>query len=623
MIDQTRTTTGVLPLGRRWLALGALVGAGALLVLVGLSVAPFLFAGASLESEIAEQVRSTTGLMLKVDGAVHFSLLPEPHVAMETLHLADPSGTLAIDADALEGDVRLLPLLVGRLEIATATLDRPRLAIDLDGKPMPADSTIGRALRAGRGLPANGNARLGIVTLVDGTAILKSRTPGTKAASEPARRETPITAINVTIDWRNLDAPATLTGTVAFQNVAADVAAWVAQPSSLLRGDHSAIALRVQSAPLDLSANGEFASAPRPQFRGRVAVTAPSLGAALALAGFDAALPAPFAALSLTSDATLNGGALDLPNLRLHLDGNDYEGTLAYQHGDAKASLAGTLATEQLSLAPFLSRAPALLDANRHWSRQPLAVDLRDPIDLDLRISATHLHLPALAVDDAALAVMTRDNRTEIALVEGKAYGGSLKGRASIGRAAQGMSVRASGVLTNADAGALSWDVFGRQLATGALSASANLETAGASPDALMRNLHGWAKGGASEGELSDVDLGHGLREAARMRFDAIVPALRNGHTPFQTLTFALRIVDGIVVVDDGLLKGQDAILTVGGKADVGTRALALHAAAMAPPVPSGPASTPTLRFGIEGTFDQAVVMPDLGGLHAVAPAGP
>ncbi len=583
----------------------ALVG-GALLALLllcaGLAAAPILFKGASLRSEIAEQVRSTAGLTLTADGPVRFRLFPQPHVEMADLHIIDRTGALRIDATGLEGQVRFLPLLVGRLEIASAALERPHLSIDLDAGPAPADRAVGRALRSDAPRGAPGSQRLGIVTLVDGTAVLKSKARA---------HDVVVDAVNLTVDWRSLDAPATLTGAVTFRGHSAEVAAWVAQPSSLLRGDSSAITLRVRSAPLDLSANGVFAGSPAAGYHGRITASAPSLPDALALAGIDAALPAPFADFTLTSDATVGGGTLDLPNLRLQLDGNAFEGTLAYQGNGGAPTLSGTLATEQFSLVPFLAKAPPLLDPARRWSRERVRPDRRDQLRLDLRISATHLRLPPYVIDDAALAVMTRDGRTDVALVEGKTYGGTLKGHASVGLSGGNFSVRAAGALTAADAGALSWDLFGRQVAAGSLSVSANLESAGDSAGALVGSLRGWAKGRVGDGELSGVDLGLALRDRDANDEDGASAALRKGRTPFEAADFSFQIADGVATIDSAGLKGPDATLRIGGKADLAQRRFDLRSAASLSSTSSLPSATGALVFTIKGPFDQAVVTPE------------
>ena len=492
-----------------------LLGAAALVVIALVIVhaaGPYLFRVATLQSEIATQVRLTTGLTLATPTQSRFDLLPSPRIKMVGVHVSDPSGTLRIDADTLQGEVRLLPLLVGRLELASATLVDPKLVIDLDGRPMPPDSLIGRAMHAPADASLGGDRRLGVVTLVDGTATFVSRTP---------RHLPGFSNIDMTVDWHDLDSPATLTGTMRIADTSADVAAWIERPSALIRGDRSAAALRLRSVPLDLSANGDIVGAATSSFKGHLSASAPSLGALVALCGGPGVLPAPFADLAVNGDATAaldRTGAvtLDWPSIHLTADGNAYEGTLAYR-GGAMRLLSATLATEQLTLAPFLARMPPLLGPTRAWSDAEMApVDVPGALKLDMRISASHLVLPPFTLDEAALSVMTRGERIEIALNEGKAYGGALKGRLSVGAASDGLSLRGAGSLDGADASALGWDVLGRQLAAGSLSGSSSFETSGDDVAALVANLKGWARGAAADGDFTGADLGLGLRAFAR-----------------------------------------------------------------------------------------------------------
>ena len=598
MIQQVTTATA--RTRTAWILTMALAALAVSAIMATVAVSPYLFKGATMEGEVARQVSATTGLVITRRGSARFELLPHPHLAMQHVHIADPSGTLTVDAESLNGEVRLLPLLVGRLELSSATLVKPNLVIDLDGRPMGADSTIGRALRTSE--PIKTSQRLGTVALVDGSAVLKGRL----FPHAPS-----FTAINVTVDWRDLDSPATLTGSTIVQTVFTDIAAWIADPSALIRGERSQVSLRLQSIPIDVTATGDLANNSSTTFRGRLVVTAPSLPSLLALGGYKTAVPAPFANLALKSDATIgidhdSQTSFDLQGLRLRLDGNDYEGSLAFQ-GGAKPSLSATLATERLALAPFFRHVPTLVAADGTWSGASVALDHADPIDLDLRISATHVRLPPVLIDDAAIAVMTRYDRTEIALVEGTAYGGAIKGRLSIGKKGDGaLNLRASGSLADADASTLSWDVCGRQVAAGALSAAATLESSGDSTAALMAHLQGWAKGHVNDGELSGVDLGRNLREIERKDAGSALLATTGGRTPFKTLAFSTRIVDGIAAIDEGVIQGLDAGVTVTGDADIGRRGLALKAIATAPAP-----SAAVIQLDVSGSFDKIVIKPD------------
>ena len=583
-----------------------LVGTAALLAL-GLAVAhaagPYLFRVATLQSEIAKQVRVTTGLSLATHGRAVFDLLPSPRIRFAGVHVSDPSGTLTIDAEALNGEVRLLPLLVGRIELASATLVKPKLVIDLDGRAMPPDSLIGRAIHSRAGASSGGDQRLGAVTLLEGTATLVSRTP----------RHLPFFSdIDLTLDWRDLDSPATATGTARVADTPTDIAAWIEQPSALMRGDHSAASLRLRAAPLDLTATGDVVAAASTSFKGHVTAGAPSLAALVALGGRSGALPAAFADLAVDSDATVavdRAGAvtLDLPNLHLAADGNVYEGTLAYR-GTGTPLLSGTLAADQLALQPFLARLPPLLGPGRAWSDASFMPGTAPgPLQLDLRISASHLRLPPFTVDDAALSVMTRGERTEIGLNEGKAYGGALKGRLSMGLSPDGLSLRGAGALDGADASALGWDLVGRQVAAGSLSGAGAFESAGTDISSLVSHLKGWVRGSATDGDLTGADLGLGLRAIARGRADEAAAALKAGRTPFSTLSFDLRLDEGIATIGEAAMRGRDSDLTAAGSIDLGTRRLDVHAVAAAPEAAaSGPRAT--LPLEIDGPFDRPVM---------------
>ena len=570
--------------------------------------APYLFTRATLQSEVATQVRETTGLAIETDHA-RFDLLPRPHVTMAGVHVADASGSLLLDADRLSGDVRLLPLIVGRIELSAITLRRPRLSVDLDGRSIAPDSTIGRALQ--RADPSNGaQRRLGSVTIVDGTITLKQRLFGRPYA---------LSNVDATVDWRDLDAPATITGSLQIDQTPADVAGWVAQPSSLMRGGRSTVALRIHSTPLDFTATGDLSRSWSTGFKGHVMASAPSLDGLLALYSRDLPLPAPFANVTLSSDASVSvdDGTLtsaDLHNLNVRADGNSYEGTIAYT-GGRNPLVSGTLATDQLVLAPFVDRAPRLLSADRTWSRTPFAPVRLGAVNLDLRISGAHLRLAPLNINDAALSLMTRGDRLEIALNEGKAYGGSIKGRASLGFGQGGLSLRAAGTLADADLATLTWDAFGWQAASGTLSGSANLESEGQTPAALMAHLQGWAKGRASDGEISGFDLRHELQVAGQTDKGSAEPIPLGGRTAFSSTEVRLHIAGGNATVERGDLSGASAALTVAGVADLAKRALALHAS-MQPPNPSLDGNADgraprTLRFGVTGNFDHVVIAPE------------
>jgi AsmA protein len=586
----------------------AMLRAGlALLVVVLLLIAgvaaPYVFSGTTLEGEVAAQLKATTGLKLISNGGASFNLLPTPHITLTDVVLKRTDGALDIAAASLDGEVRFLPMIVGRLELASATLTAPKIALDLDAGGMTPDSTIGRALH-GLAPGTDGDSRLGKVSLVDGSAVIKTK----------GRARTPkLGDINLVIDWPDVNSPATLTGSLSIDGEATDVAAWAAQPSALLRGDTSPIALRVHAAPLDVSANGDLTSTSVTLFKGHMAMSAASVPALLARFGDPRRMLAPFANVSLRGDTTIavdndDKTTIDLQALQLDLDGNRYEGTLAYESGD-KPSLSGTLATETLVLAPFLSSEPSLADAQHRWTRSALVAGGGDLVNFDLRLSATHLRCEPFTIDDAALSVMTRGPRTEISLNEGRAYGGTIKARASVGVANGIVSLRGAGTVTDADVAGLSWDALGRQVAAGLVSGSLNIDTSGDSPAALMAHLQGWTKLHAHDGEISGLDLGRGLQALAAQHSATSLAAFRRGRTPYSDIALDLRLADGVATIESGTMTGSAAVVGMTGTADIGNRGLDLAATAAKP---DDPRPADALSVAIKGSFDAPAVTPQM-----------
>ena len=95
--------------------------------LASIGFAHWTFSSEALIGEVANQVYGSAGLYIAAKGRSTFSLLPRPHIAIERVALADPGAFVTLEADRLDGDVRLLPLLARRLEIDRLTLTRPAI----------------------------------------------------------------------------------------------------------------------------------------------------------------------------------------------------------------------------------------------------------------------------------------------------------------------------------------------------------------------------------------------------------------------------------------------------------------------------------------------------------------
>lgn len=581
----------------------------AVLVAIAAGTAPWAFSNAALRNEIAGQIRKITGLAAISQGRAVFVVLPEPHISIDDVSFSDPSGALRINARYLKGYLRLAPLFAGRIEITSATLGQPSMHIDLDGRPMQPDSRIGRAADA---LPATPEAdsadeeRLGVVTLVDGSARLISK-------SLPS--DVLVDAINMTLDWRKPGAAASLMGKARVRGETATIAAWIARPVELLRGQQSKMALKIDAPLLSLATEGTLGSAPTWQYAGRVHAATSSVRELLERAEHPVPLPGPFNGFDLTCDANIAAASAVLSGLRLQFDGNDFEGTLAFQAGDKIPVLSGTLATNQLSLRPFLSNLPSATERDGQWNDNPFALKDLGWADVDLRISATHMLFSHFDIEDAAISLMTNSRRLELNVAEAKAYQGTIKGRASFDLEDNGVSMRLGGALSGVDVAALSFDAFGWPEFSGSLTGTVNLESTGASMNELMRNLDGKAQIDVAQGQLGGIDLDSALRRIEKSPL-AILTNIHRGRTAFDRASFGLRFVKGVAGIEDGKLENPSLTLGFGGTVDFGERALDLHAAAMPSVDETKPGEEiPKFRFDVAGSWDDLAFAPDVRSL--------
>src|SRR5215469_5514248 len=127
------TVTAATGLKRLVIAAGVVIAVGAAV----LSGASFLVSADGAREAVKAQIRAVTGLDPVLRGPVDVSLFPSGTVSLGDVVLGEEGGKAPpLAADRLIAQLRILPLLMGRIEIASIVLDRPRIsvAIAADGR---------------------------------------------------------------------------------------------------------------------------------------------------------------------------------------------------------------------------------------------------------------------------------------------------------------------------------------------------------------------------------------------------------------------------------------------------------------------------------------------------------
>ena len=367
------------------------------------AMVPWTLSSDALRRELAAQVRSATGFATHAKGRATFALLPRPRIKFENVTFSAPDAAVSLQAGMIKGDLRILPLLTGRLELSSITLFSPDISVDLD-KSVHFAGAIADATKPGSAATAANSTRLGIISIVSGTARLESAARG---------RQTVLQNIDATLDWRSLAAPATLNGTATWRGANADLALWINKPAALLHGDQSPIDLKINSPAGSLTMDGSLAGRPNLQYEGRIAAHAPLLREAMQLFDIAVPLPGPLRDARLTAEGRIDENSIALSDLHIALDGNAFEGSLAMHNDQGRTVWSGTLATDLFALSPFLSDLAPALTPDGQWNREPIDAANLDFGDLDLRLSASRAHFGRMLLENAGFSIMLNSGKLE------------------------------------------------------------------------------------------------------------------------------------------------------------------------------------------------------------------
>ena len=571
---------------------------------IGAALAPWALSNAALLTEFSAQLHASAGLNIKAHGRSTFSLLPRPHVSIDGIALEDAGGAVSLEADRLEGNVDILPLFAGRLEVAEVTLAHPRITVDLDRKPM---SSAGAANRAAAAQPASAEARradkarLGVVSIANGSARITYEGVATA-----------IDDIDARLDWRQIGAAATFTATFDWRGERVQALLWVARPGSVLRGEQSPTTARLDCDSIHIEAEGFGQVGAKPRFTGRLAVASPSLRQALGLLDIKTPLPGPFEHVQLSAQASLAARDIQLSAVRLFADDNEFEGAFALRHEGDRPIVQATLASNFVSLKPMLSDVPPLLGADGQWNREAFELPDLTGADVDVRLSAAHARLARLSINDAALSVILRGGRLEIALAEAKAYKGVVKAHATFSAATNStLDVHATAQTTGIDAGALLWDVAERQNFSGALNSQISLDASGDSVSDLMHDLDGRASLSVTEGEIGGVDLERALHRLDKRPLSSALQ-FRSGRSSVDKASATLQIVKGTASIGDASAQGPGFALVMSGVTRIADRNLALSVKAVEADGAGKPLKNgQQIDFELTGQWDEPDFTPD------------
>ncbi len=567
------------------------------LAVVGLgliSLAPLLIPAAELRKVVQEALSKSTGQHARFAGEPRVTFFPAPGLTLDKV-VFPMGGGLSLDSDGMVARLRLLPLLVGDLEVADVTLTRPTLVVT--GKSPVLKSAL-VALVAGPNMPE--------LRLVGGTIALRNADGLTEEL---------VSGIDARLDRSAGGAGLVAKVAFAWRDRVTDVDIELMNVAAFLSGQSSAARLDVTSGPSWLRFRGTSSGGTHAKALGDFSGEARSLRDMFSWVGLPVPASGGLGRFTFSSRMSADRAGLQLSDVSAELDGNRSEGAVNLKLDGDRPAVQGTFAADALDLTPY-GRIAMTEPSDGAWDRRRLNVNPLSRIDLDLRLSAARMRMDDTLFERVATSAVLRSGRLVVALATAQAWGGNVRASLDLAPAPDGSG---SALRLQADGKGIALDralgdVLGIRRIEGIGDLEAVLESKGTSYYAMAQALSGNVTMLVANGAIAGIDIGQVMRRIERRPLSG-GGDIRGGRTPFDQLTAKITISDGIARLDQANMEGKQVRLSLGGEVAIGSRDIDLQGRAVLQPPTSisgdRPAQPFDLPFIVQGSWSSPFVMLD------------
>ena len=568
--------------------------------LLGMIATSWLINRDALRQAVEAQIRAVTGLDLTVAGSIDVSVFPGSYVSFHDVGLkGGDTPDAALRVDVLTANLRLLPLLMQRFEIADVMMLRPTIhvvrAADGDSNWTPFIQTIARTMKPG----ADNQVSFSEIRIQDGVLTYED---AVNHASEK------LDDIDLSLAWPSISRSFAATGQFDWRGERIDGAISVSDFVAALSGDRSGLKARLASAPLKVAFDGTVANRTSAMMEGTLTIDSASLRNALQWMG----LPPPggggFGRFALKARANVVGASIALTNVNVELDGNVAEGVMTYSN-NGRQTLQATLAADTLDFTPYVSTFRMLASGARDWNRQLFDLNALSATDLDMRLSAARVTVGSSKLGRTAFGANLRGGALALSVGEAQVYGGIAKGSFGVARSDTVADVKAQFQFLDVDLQSCAGELFGINRLSGRGNLNVSLVASGSSPFGLVQSLDGTATLTGHDGAISGFNVEQLLRRLERRPLSG-AGSFRSGSTPYDNLTMSLKFADGIATTEDVRMESATSRIVLNGTISVPTREYDLKGVASLISAPKGESSF-DLPFVVQGPWDDPLIFPE------------
>jgi AsmA protein len=579
-------------------------------VLAALAGMSFLLDRNTLQQAVESQIRAVTGLDLVVNGGIDVTVFPQSHVTFHDVGLKGGGATdPALTVDVLTANLRLLPLLMQRFQIADLEMLRPRIRVvrEADGRSnwTPFIETLTRTVKPGAANPLSFSE----IRIQDGVLTYRDDANQQSELAED---------IDLSLAWPSISKSFAATGQFDWRGERVDGSISIADFIASLSGERTGLKVRIAAPPLKLAFDGAVANRSSLVMEGTMTADSSSLRNALRWFGQEPPGSGGFGRFALKARANLVGPSIALTNVNVELDGNVAEGVMTYSNA-GRQTLQATLAAGNLDLTPYVSAVRVLASGARDWNRQLFDLSALSATDLDMRLSAAKVTVGSSKLGRTAFGANLRGGALALSVGEAQMYGGVAKGSFGVARVNAGADIKAQFQLIDVDLQTCASELFGITKLSGRGTLNVALEASGSSPFGLAQSLGGTALLTGHDGAISGFNVEQLLKRLERRPLSG-GGSFRNGQTPFDKLKMAVRFSDGMATAEDVEVDGPNTRITLSGTASVPAREYDLKGVASLTSA-SGKAASFELPFVVQGPWDDPLIFPDPVSLIRRSPA--
>ena len=561
-------------------------------------------------AELQDYVARKTGRTLVVNGDARLEFFPRLGVRLDNVFLSNPQGMDGNFAHATNArlPLQLADLFRRKLKIREITLIHPvfNILIDREGRSNWVDD--GKETQSGGGKSdTNVNAKEPLTLRVENaSANFLDERSGQAFSLEDA-------TANITIgDETELDA----FGTAMLNGQLARIEA---QVKSMRRvgGDGSPLDLTVTSPALTVNFTGRLSTAERLNLAGAIDATSPDLRLLAKWLGSEINGSTGLKNFSLAGALDSKGVVFSLAKASIALDGMVANGDVALDLTNKKPRVSATLATDLLTLDPYLAAQKTTTtnpdSGNADWSASGLSFTGLNGIDGDLLLSTFKVKWNDAEFGPAEMSSTLKDGRLETAIRDASLYGGKASAKITLDGAKESPVLQL--VLDARDIrGERFFEEFARvDWLAGTTGLKVSLSATGNNQQEMLSTLKGNFEIAVSDGEITGLNIVDMISKVRSAVSDGWGKGPEN-LTSFDGAAASFLIEDGVARSEDVKVESSAFQVSGSGEVDLLRRALEFK---FDPALVTGSGQTTRLpvQVVVKGPWHAPKIYPNLEGI--------